>query len=233
MLRTHLLICSCMLLLSLPIWWLDEHTLKSGGRDWIALDFRGLLVKSYLAFVLLHIGLSTCALRYFGGSHLAMIHVGSAVCVITLIGAGLFVYDRMQRTTAQQGSEARLEQRKTHAHEIELKSWSYVPDEEHATAIHVELVVTAPGRFSGNMTGADGEEQRMVRANEHLTYVFTLTGQRAPAWSEIAFTFYLFKGPVGSATPEDVSKVFIREPATEDDGFYFYGTLPLNTSPVP
>lgn len=229
MLRTHLLICSCMLLLTLPIWWLDAHTLKSGGRDWIALDFRGLLVKSYLAFVLLHIGLSTIALRFFGGSHLAMIHVGSAVCAISLIGAGLFVYDRMQRTSDQRGSEARLEQRKTHAHEIELKSWSYVPDEAHATEIHVELVVTAPGRFSGNMDGADGEEQRMVQANEQLTFVFKLTGPHAPAWSEIAFTFYLFKGPIGSATPADVAKVFMREPATADDGSYFYGTLPLNS----
>lgn len=217
-----------MLLLTLPIWWLDAHTLKSGGRDWISLDFRGLLVKSYLAFVLLHIGLSTGALGVFGGSHLAMIHVGAAVCAIALLAAGLFVYDRIQRTTYQQGSEARLEQRKTHAHEIEVKNWSYVPDEEHTTAIHVELVVAAPGRLSGNMNGADGEEQRMVRANEHLTYVFKLTGQRAPPLSEIQFTFYLFKGPVGSATPDDVAKVFMREPDTEDDGAYSYGTLPLN-----
>lgn len=229
MLRTHVLICSCMLLLTLPIWWLDAHTLKSGGRDWIALDFRGLLVKSYLAFVLLHIGLSTIALRFFGGSHLAMIHVGSAVCAISLIGAGLFVYDRMQRTTDQRGSEARLEQRKTHAHEIELKSWSYVPDEAHATEIHVQLIIAAPGRFSGNMDGADGEEQRMVRANEHLTYVFKLTGPHAPSSSGIAFTFYLLKGPIGSTTPDDVAKVFMRRPATEDDGSYFYGTLPLNS----
>lgn len=228
MLRTHLLICSCMLLLTLPIWWLDEHTLKSGGRDWISLDFRGLFVRSYLAFVLLHIGLSTCALRFFGGSHLVMIHVGSAVCAITLIGAGLFMYDRIQRTSDQRASEARLEQRKTHAHEIELKSWSYVPDEERATAIHLELVIAAPGRLSGNMTGADGEEQRTVRANEHLTFVFKLTGQHVPALSEIAFTFYLFKGPIGSPTPGDVAKVFMRAPATEDDGSYFYAPLPVN-----
>lgn len=226
MLRTHLLICSCLVMVILPIWWLDNHTLKSSGRDWISLDFRGLFVRSYVVFLLLHIALSTGAMRYFGGSHLLVIHLCSAVGAIALLGAGLFVYDRSQRSTAHYAKEERLEQRKAHLHDIELKKWWYVPDEAHPTEIHAEVVVATPGRFSGNMNGADGEEQRTVQAGEHLTCVFTLNEPGTVPSGGIELTFFLFKGPVGTATPEDVAKVFLRAPVTDDDGSWFYGTLP-------
>ncbi|MEO8590941.1 MAG: hypothetical protein ABI432_16305 [Flavobacteriales bacterium] len=224
--RTHLLICACLVILILPIWWWDNHTLKSSGRDWIALDFRGLFVKSYLVFLLLHIALSTAAMRYFAGSHPALIHLCSAVCAIALLAAGLFVYGRVQESTAQRATEELLEQRKAHLHDIELKSWRYVPDGAYPERIEVDLRVAVAGRFSGSMIGAEGEEQRTVKTGEQFTYAFKLNSPDTIPGTEIEFTFFLFKGPVGTATPEDVAKVFKRTFTTDDDGSYFFGILP-------
>jgi len=233
MLRAQLIISLCLVGLVFPIWWLDDHSLKSNGRDWIALDIRGLFVRSYVAFLIVHILLSTVALYVFRGTSMWSIQLCSGVCAIALLGAGIFVYDRVQRSRSRSASHELQEQRKAHLHDIELKSWWYVPNEADPKEIHVELMVAAPGRFSGSANGFDGQQQRTVNAEGAFTYVFLRNGTGpVPNAGQLEFTFYLFRGPVGSSTPNDISKVFLHTPKMDDDGSYFYGTLPVNSQGV-
>jgi hypothetical protein len=73
---------------------------------------------------------------------------------------------------------------------IELKKWSYVPDESHPAEIRVNVVVNQSGRFAGNVNGEQTdssgssitifestngpESQRQVRSGEAFTYAFLL-----------------------------------------------------------
>ncbi|MFL6504677.1 MAG: hypothetical protein ACJ8KC_04600, partial [Candidatus Udaeobacter sp.] len=124
---------------------------------------------------------------------------------------------------------------------IELKAWSYFPDESHATEIRVSAVVHQSGRFAGNVTGQQTdascsvttifesingpESQRQVDSGEGFTYAFPLkflTGGRA---DDVRVTLYLFKTPSGPAAG-DITKVFMKAPEHNDDGENFYGVLP-------
>jgi hypothetical protein len=124
---------------------------------------------------------------------------------------------------------------------IELKEWSYFPDESHPTEIRVSVVVHQCGRFAGNVTGEQtdssgssatvfestngSETQRQVRSGEAFSYAFPLKFLTAAHADDVRITLYLFKAPSGPAAG-DIAKVFMNSPKQDDDGEYFYGVLP-------
>jgi len=124
---------------------------------------------------------------------------------------------------------------------IDLKEWSYFPDQSHPTEIRVSVVVHQSGRFAGNVTGEQTdssgsattifestnspESQRQVRSGEAFKYSFPLKFLIAGRADDVRVTLYLFKAPSGPAAG-DITKVFMRSPQRDDDGEYFYGVLP-------
>jgi hypothetical protein len=129
---------------------------------------------------------------------------------------------------------------------IELKDWSYFPDDSHPTEIRVSVVVHDSGRFAGNVNGEEidpsgssttvfestnePESQRQVRSGEAFTYVFPLRVLHEAHADNVRITLYLFKAPSGPAAG-DIAKVFINSPQNDDDGEYFYGRLPPPSQP--
>jgi hypothetical protein len=134
-----------------------------------------------------------------------------------------------------------MESRRPLLNVIELKEWSYFPDESHPTEIRVSVVVHQSGRFAGNVTGEQmdssgssttifestngPESQRQVRTGEAFTYAFPIKFLTAGRADHVRVTLYLFKAPSGPAAG-DIAKVFIGSPQRDDDGEYFYGVLP-------
>src|SRR5262249_38486623 len=140
-----------------------------------------------------------------------------------------------------------MERRKPLINVIELKEWSYFPDESHPTEIRVGVVVHQPGRFAGNVMGEQidpsgdftiifqstngPESQRQVRSGESVTYGFPLEFLIVARANDVRITLYLFKAPSVPA-PGDNEKVFMKSPQQDDDGEYFYGVLPPPSQPT-
>ncbi len=138
-----------------------------------------------------------------------------------------------------------MEQRKLLFNQIQLKRWWFVPTAKNPKEIHVDVVVTSAGRFAALATGkedgeygknifsSDGEAQHSVNAGEHIHYTFPLTIINLGEATNIEFTFYLFKAPVGQSSNEDIVKIFKDSIVTNDDGSYFYEPLLLPLNEVP
>ncbi|MFZ0917771.1 MAG: hypothetical protein WAN04_12815 [Candidatus Udaeobacter sp.] len=130
---------------------------------------------------------------------------------------------------------------------IELKGWSYFPDDISPTEIRANVVVHQSGRFAGNVTGEQAdpsgssgnvfestnepESQRQVSSGEAFTYTVPLKILSAAHADNVRITLYLFKARSGPAAG-DIAKVFMNSPQQDDDGEYFYGVLPAPSRPV-
>ena len=245
MLRSHILICSTLLLLAIPVYILDSNSLKSSGRDWISLDLTGLFIWPYALFILIHVTLSSLGIIYYYQSKLFQIHFYSAILSLAILGIGLLIFDKVYKYSSIKKNSAKMEQRKLIFNSIQLKRWWLLPTDTNPTEIHVDLEVTSAGRFTALATGKEdgeygknifssaGEVQHLVKANQLIHYVFPLTTINTGQAKNIEFTFYLFKAPVGESSNEDVVKIFKDSIVTNDDGSYFYETLlpPLHQTP--
>ncbi len=89
------------------------------------------------------------------------------------------------------------------------------------------------GENGKNIFSSDGEAQHLVKAGEQIHYVFPLTIINSGQAKNIEFTFYLFKGPPGEPTDDDVVKIFKDSIVTNDDGSYFYETMPAPLNEIP
>ena len=240
--RKHLLICLVLGLLAIPIYFLDWALLGgSGGGNWIKLDFRGLIFWTYITLVAVHVTLSSIALLLFPKAGALWIHLGSMVLSVILLVTGVAAYSKMHRLAVSNEYRASMESRRSLMNVIELKEWSYFPDENQPTQIRVGVVVHQSGRFAGNVTGEQTdssgssttifestngpESQRQVRNGDAFTYAFPLKFLTAGRADDVRITLYLFKAASGPATG-DIAKVFMKSPQHEDDGEYFYGVLP-------
>jgi hypothetical protein len=175
------------------------------------------------------------------------IHVASILLSVILFVTGVTAYGKLRRLAISNEHRAFMESRKPLMNVIELKEWSYFPDESHPTEIRVSVVVHQPGRFAGNVTGehtdplgdfttvfqsTNGpESQRQVSGEESFTYAFPLEFLNVGYANDVRITLYLFKAPSGPA-PGDIAKVFMNSPQQEDDGEYFYGALPPPLQPA-
>ncbi|MEO7209494.1 MAG: hypothetical protein ABIY35_01005 [Chitinophagaceae bacterium] len=245
MLRTHLVICCILLLLCIPVYFLDHYFLKSSGGNWITLDFSYLLIKAYLIFLVVHFTFSTLAVIYYPHFNLLTTHLFSAILSLSLIALGIYVYNKHDEQNYNEKEHVKTEQRKTYFNDVQILRWWFEPNTKNPKEIHVDLKIASAGRFSAQVNGSsvgedmknifysDGEPQHLVKAGEIIHIIFPLTIQNPGQANSIEFTFYLFKHPVGESGPDDVSKVFKDSIGQQDDGKYFYEKLvpPLDNIP--
>ena len=150
--RKHLLICLVLGLLAIPIYFLDWALLGgSGGGNWIKLDFRGLIFWSYITLLAVQVTLSSIALLLFPKAGALWIYLGSMVLSVILLVTGVAAYSKMHRLAVSNEYRASMESRRSLMNVIELKEWSYFPDENQPTQIRVGVVVHQSGRFAGNV----------------------------------------------------------------------------------
>lgn len=245
--RIHLSICLFLSVLAIPIYFLDQLVMgRSSGGNWISLDFRGLIFWTYVTSVAIEIVLSSIAVLLFPRLGALRIHLGSLVVAPILLVSGLVAYGKLSRLETARSYRALMESRRSLLNVIELKDWWYFPDDIDPREIHVSVVVHDSGRFAGNVTGEETdssgssktvfestnepESQRHVRSGEAFTYIFPLKVLEAAHANDVRITLYLFKAPSGPAAG-DITKVFIKSPAQDDDGEYFYGRLPPPSRP--
>jgi hypothetical protein len=152
--RKHLIICLVLGLLAIPIYFLDRALLGGGGGgNWIRLDFRGLIFWAYITLVAVPVILSSIAILLFPKAGALRIHLGSMVLSVILLVTGVAVYGKVRRLAMSNEYRALMESRRRLMNVIELKEWSYFPDESHPTEIRVSVVIHQPGRFAGSVTG--------------------------------------------------------------------------------
>ena len=237
MLRNHLLICSILVLLCIPVYLLDHYSLKSSGGNWISLDFSNLLIRAYVLFIGIHITVSTIVVIFYHNNKLLKTHLFSLIVTIAIIGVGFFIYDRFNDYSYRKQRILKIEQRKAFFNDIRLKRWWFLPDDKNPKEIHVDLEVAAAGRFGGyakgkengetvdNIFTSDGGKQYSVKAGDTIHYVFPLTFNNPGQANNIEFTFYLFKHPTGETGEDDVSKIFQNPIVKNTDDSYFYEKL--------
>src|SRR5580765_7166738 len=90
--RRHWIVCLCLGLLTIPIYFLDQALFTGGSGGWISLDFRGLLFRSYIVWLGIDIVLSSIAVGSFPRLGTLLIHLGSMVLSLILLVASIFVY---------------------------------------------------------------------------------------------------------------------------------------------
>jgi len=237
MLRNHLLICSLLLILCIPVYLLDHYSTKSTGGNWITLDFSGLLIKAYAIFIALSITISTLAIIYYRHVSLIKLHFFSAIISTTLIAIGFFFYNKFTDYSYRKKQSAITEKRQSFFNDIRINQWWFEPDNKNPKEIHVDLAIASPGRLAAQVTGnedgenkknifsSDGEAQHLVKGAETVHYVFPLTINNPGKADKIEFTFHLFKHPLGETGIDDVSKIFKDSIDTNDDGTFFYEKL--------
>jgi hypothetical protein len=241
--RKHLIICLVLGLLSIPIYFLDRALLgpQAGGGNWITLDFRGLIFWTYITLIAIYVTVSSIGILLFPKAGALRIHLGSVVLSLILLVTGVGVCGKLRRMSASNEHQALMASRRPLMNVIELKQWSYFPDESDPTEIRVNVIVHQSGRFAGNVTGEQTdssgssttvfestngpESQRQARSGEAFTYAFPLKILSTGRADDVRITLYLFKAPSGPA-PGNIAKVFMTSPQQEDDGEYFYGVLP-------
>jgi hypothetical protein len=240
--RKHLIICLVLGLLAVPIYFMDRALLSGGGGgSWINLDFRGLIFWTYVVWLAIHLVVSSIAVLLFPKAGASGIQLGSAVLAVVLFITGVTVYGKLRHLAVSNEYRTMLAKRKSLMNVIELKQWWYVPDENAPNEIRVNVVTDQAGRFAGNVTGEQTDtsgsstrifespnepaSQRQVDSGEVFTYAFPLKSVNAGRADDVQITLYLFKAPNGPDV-DDITKIFMKSPARDDDGHYFYGVLP-------
>lgn len=234
--KQHVAICTALALLALPLYFADRQ-LGKGGGGWIALDLRGVIIIPYIAFVALHIALSSLLLFLFPTARLLPLHVLSAFVTIGLLAAAFFTYTNYERAKSAADYQRHMETVAQLRKVIELRGWWYVPSAHAPVAIHVRIKVNESGRFSGNVEGRKGDglgemifntqssPQHQASKGEEFSLVFPLQILKEGTADAVSMAFYLFKDQTGTA-PEDVSIIFEDNPASDYDGHFIRAQIP-------
>jgi hypothetical protein len=245
--RRHLIVCSCLGLLTVPIYFVDQSLFAPSGSNWITLDFRGLFFWSYLIWFAIYTAVGSIALPLFPSARKVGVQLALMGLSLVLLVTGFFVYGKAQVWTARHQDHLAMERRRARLNVIELRSWGYHPNDVSPAEIQVNVAVHEAGRFAGNVTGVrnDGadsamtvfesinkpQDQRQVREGDSFSYVFPLKILGPGRADTVSITLYLFKNTSEPAAG-DIAKVFSTLPHAEDDGQYFYATLPAPSYPA-
>jgi hypothetical protein len=106
--RKHLIICLCLGLLAVLIYFVDFASTGGGGSNWITLDFRGLLFWTYIALLVIHVVISSIAVVSFPKSGVLCIHFSSMVFSVILLVTGFVVYGKLLRAQANSSRQQTL-----------------------------------------------------------------------------------------------------------------------------
>ena len=238
--KRHIVICTALALLAIPVYIADGYLLKDGGGGWISLDLSGLIIVPYIVFVALHIVVSSLALFQFPTRRLLALHILSGMVTIGMLVVGLFAYTRYERAQDAADYEKRMETIQELRKVIELREWWYEPNAERPAAIHVRVKTSESGRFSGNIDGRSGgnagemifstedSPQRQVSKGEEFSVAFPLRFLKEGKVDSVSIVLYMFKDESGTI-PENVTVIFEDNPASEYDGHFIYKQLPLPT----
>lgn len=238
--KQHIGICTVLALLAVPLYFADRYLLKGGGGGWISLDMHGLIIVPYIAFVALHIAVSSLALSLFTTTRLLPLHLLSGIVSICLLVAGFFVYSGYARAEEAASYQKRMETIQQLRKVIELREWWYEPNAEAPSEIHVRVKVSESGRFSGNVEGrAAGDygemifntvdsPHRQVSKGEEFSFAFPLHFLKAGKADSVSITLYMFKDQTGSI-PENVTIIFENNPSSDYDGHFIYEQIPPPT----
>ena len=98
--RKHLIICLCLGLLAIPIYFLDLAFTEEGAGNWITLDFRGFIFWTYITLLAIDVALSSIGTVSFPKSGVLRIHLCSMVFSVILLVAGFILYGKLLRAEA-------------------------------------------------------------------------------------------------------------------------------------
>jgi hypothetical protein len=98
--RKHLIICLCLGLLAIPIYFMDLASAGEGSGNWITLDFTGLIFWTYMTLLAIDIVLSSIGVVLFPKSAALRIHFWSMVLSVILLVTGFVVYGKLLRAQA-------------------------------------------------------------------------------------------------------------------------------------
>ncbi len=235
--KQHIVICSGLVLVAIPVYFADRYLLKGGGGGWISLNLNGLFIIPYIAFVALQVAVSSLALFQFPTPRVLQMHIFCGSISILLLVVGFFAYTGYDRARESADYEKRLETIHQLREAIELREWWYEPNAESPREIHVRVKVAESGRFSGNAEGrakgyvgelifnTQDSSQRHVDKGEEFSFVFPLHFLSEGKIDSVSITLYLFKEQTGTV-PEDVVIIFEDNPSTEYDGNFIYKQIP-------
>jgi hypothetical protein len=147
--KQHIAICATLALLAIPLYIADRYLTKCGGGGWISLDFSGVIIIPYIAFVAVHIAVSSLILAVSPNVRLLPLHLSSGILTIGLLVVGLLTYSARQRSRDAANYEKRDEIIQQLRNAIELREWWYEPSDEALKEIHVRVKVHESARVSG------------------------------------------------------------------------------------
>jgi hypothetical protein len=232
--RHHLIVLAVLVALALPVYILDYFLLKPSG-DIFLLNLRSMLISAYVAWLAIHIALSSLAVWVLKSDRLYTLHGVSAAASVGLLFVGLHLVQRWDAAQGRAKHEARMAMRQTLFDTITLEKWWYEPGSGKPHSIGAVLLVKHSGRLAARVSGHDrsgsqvyaGEmrPQKRVTAGERIDYVFSLKYYSDEQFPDVRFTFYLFRDKEGSA-PENITKEYAAIPERTDDGQYFRDVLP-------
>jgi hypothetical protein len=236
----HFVVVGILVALALPVFILDYFLLKPSG-DIFLINLRYMLITAYLAWLAVHIPLSSVALWLFKTDRVYTLHGVSALASVALLALGLHIVQRIDSARGKAEREARMAARQKLFDAITLEKWWYEPASGKPQSIGFVLLVQHSGRLAARVSGHNGSgtqvysgemrPQKKVAAGERIEQRFTLKHYSDDPAPDVRFTFYLFKDKSGSA-PEDILKEYAAIPERTDDGRYFREVLP-RPDPVP
>ena len=93
--QKHLIICLSLGLLAAPIYFLDEAAFGPSGGNWITLDFRGLIFRTYIILLAIHVTLSSIGVVLFFRPGALRIQFGSMALSLILLVVGFVLYGKL------------------------------------------------------------------------------------------------------------------------------------------
>ena len=242
--RNQLIVCLVLVLLAIPVHFLDEALNRGGGGGWITLDFRGVIFWTYVAVVAIHIILSTLTARFFPQFGAVPRHLVIFPVSLLLFAGGFYAWVLLSDMAQTRQLRALEAKRAPLADVIELKEWWYYPDSDAPTEIRVNVVVHSGGRFGGHIQGkenhpggnwnmvfiSDNEpsSQRRVKKDDDFIHHFTLKILEPGRATNVSITLWLFE-PEIAPDEREIAKTYITSPVDRDAGGNFFAPLPPPT----
>jgi len=240
--KQHIAICTTLALLAIPLYFADKYLLKGGGGGWISLNFNGLIIVPYIAFVAVHIAVSSLILFVSPNVRLLPLHLFSGIISIGLLVVGFLSYSARERARDAENYAKREETIQQLRKAVELREWWYAPSAEAPTEVHVRVKANESASFSADASGyAEGIRELIFNTNtqefpqhdagkgEEFTLVVPLHFLKEGKAGSVSITLRLYKSD-HSTLPEDATIIFEDRPSSYYDGLFIHEQIPPRTT---